>query len=314
MNAYCVIYSGMSAIKKLLLLVFLSVILIPPADAQIISPFAVNETDQQTGIMADSCENTYEVNRDSTWVLVEIAVHPKKPCTVFSYGYAPHAGNYRIRLRIKNNQGIDLVSTSTPFYLDAERPIVDQNASPDGESVSTRVHAPFELWWCYFIVDEAGVEYNIMVGNCHDGGNPLPPGPPVPDTSCTINSDNALSVSLGTLERSEISTSPDTVTAKNVPFTVNCTGGNVTVDMKLNYTPISIGNSQAVKTSANGVGVSVLYDNNPLTPADIKTVTFLQGSNTLNLSFAAVRDPVIKLEDIPTGAFTANAVLVMTQQ
>lgn len=88
----------------------------------------------------------------------------------------------------------------------------------------------------------------------------------------------------------------------------------ITANMKLNYTPISIGSSQAVKSSANGVGAAIFYGNKALSPSDVTSLNFLEGSNTLTLGFQAVRDSTVALKDIPTGAFTANAVLVMTQQ
>lgn len=84
--------------------------------------------------------------------------------------------------------------------------------------------------------------------------------------------------------------------------------------MTLNYTPISIGSSQAVKSSANGVGAAIFYGNKALSPSDVTSLNFLEGSNTLTLGFQAVRDSTVALKDIPTGAFTASAVLVMTQQ
>ncbi|WP_449548078.1 fimbrial protein [Lelliottia amnigena] len=143
---------------------------------------------------------------------------------------------------------------------------------------------------------------------------PVPPTPPIPDTSCTINNGNALSVSLGTLNRDEIPTVPDSGSAISKTISVNCTGGTVTANMKLNYTPISIGSSQAVKSSANGVGAAIFYGNKALSPSDVTSLNFLEGSNTLTLGFQAVRDSTVALKDIPTGAFTANAVLVMTQQ
>jgi len=88
----------------------------------------------------------------------------------------------------------------------------------------------------------------------------------------------------------------------------------VTANMKLNYTPISIGSSQAVKSSANGVGAAIFYGNKALSPSDVTSLNFLEGSNTLTLGFQAVRDSTVPLKDIPTGAFTASAILVMTQQ
>ncbi|ELY4156912.1 fimbrial protein [Cronobacter turicensis] len=233
----------------------------------------------------------------------------------YSQGYPPHAGNFTNKVIVSGSSGSPIYGsvTTNPFYLDATKSLAEQSVETTGPGMVV-VTVPANTSWkiCNYLVDDAGNLYYMYQSLC--GSNPVPPTPPIPDTSCTINNGNTLSVSLGTLERSEIPTAPGSGSAKSIPFAVNCTGGNVTVNMQMNYTPISVGSSQAVKTSANGVGVSVLYDNKPLSTTDITPVTFLQGSNTLNLSFEAVRDAAVKLEDIPTGAFTANAVLVMTQQ
>ncbi|EKY3118661.1 fimbrial protein [Cronobacter turicensis] len=235
----------------------------------------------------------------------------------YSQGYPPHSGNFRNKVIVSGPSGSPVYGSATtnPFYLDATKSIAEQSVATTGPSL-VAVTVPANTPWkvCNYLVDDAGKLHYMFDSQIPCGSNPVPPTPPVPDTSCTINNGNTLSVSLGTLERSEIPTAPGSGSAKSIPFAVNCTGGNVTVNMQMNYTPISVGSSQAVKTSANGVGVSVLYDNKPLSTTDITPVTFLQGSNTLNLSFEAVRDAAVKLEDIPTGAFTANAVLVMTQQ
>lgn len=84
--------------------------------------------------------------------------------------------------------------------------------------------------------------------------------------------------------------------------------------MQLSYTPISVSGTEVVKSSSNGLGVSIIYNDKPLSTTDTTPVTFISGSNTLDLAFEAVRDPAVDSGDIPTGAFSASAVLVMTQQ
>ncbi|MNE11402.1 hypothetical protein D3C80_1041580 [compost metagenome] len=173
---------------------------------------------------------------------------------------------------------------------------------------------------CAHLIGPDGKKFSLSAGagqalnRCYDGYTPLPPTPPTPTTSCSINNGNALSVSLGTLNRDEIPTVPDSGSAISKTISVVCTGGTVTANMQLNYTPISVGSNQAVKTSANGVGAAIFYSNKVLSPSDVTSVNFLEGSNNLTLGFQAVRDSTVALKDIPTGAFTASAVLVMTQQ
>ncbi|EOC0416704.1 fimbrial protein [Cronobacter malonaticus] len=298
--------------QKILLVIVLSLLSITTAIASIASPFQFYEVADNGSVLYHCDYGEMELVGGYHWMDDQIISNPNR-CSIDVYGYVPHSGNYRVRMRAKSTAGLNISATSNPFYLDATISIISQNVTATGSGTGVvRDYSPMTRWWCTYLVDDAGNEY--VVGYCHDGGTPIPPTPPVPDTSCTINNGNVLSVSLGTLERSEIPTSPGSGSAKSIPFAVNCTGGNVTVNMQLNYTPISVGSSQAVKTSANGVGVAIMYDNKPLSTTDITPVTFLQGSNTLNLSFEAVRDSAVNLADIPTGAFTANAVLVMTQQ
>ncbi|EGT5711720.1 fimbrial protein [Cronobacter dublinensis subsp. dublinensis] len=189
-------------------------------------------------------------------------------------------------------------------------------------STSSVKWLPQNIWYalCIAMVKDddpsKGVALVSTLGYTRCGGSLPPPSPtpPVPDTSCTINNNNALSVSLGTLNRDEIPTVPDSGSAISKTISVVCTGGALTANMQLNYTPVSIGSGQAVKSSANGVGAAIFYNNKLLAPTDVTAVNFLEGSNTLTLGFQAVRDATVALKDIPTGAFTASAVLVMTQQ
>lgn len=168
---------------------------------------------------------------------------------------------------------------------------------------------------CVYLVDDAGHRYTPGNSECDQTNvKPLPPTPPPPDTSCTINNGNALSVNLNTVDRAQLPTVPGSGSMRHLQVPVDCTGGNVTVNMKLNYTPIILTAGQVVKSSANGLGVSIVYNSKLLSSTDITPVTFLKGSNTLDLAFQAVRDPNVEIKDVPTGAFTASAVLVMTQQ
>ena len=84
--------------------------------------------------------------------------------------------------------------------------------------------------------------------------------------------------------------------------------------MNITYTAITIGSTQAVKTSANGVGTAIIYNNAAVSPTRKATINLKSGSNTVDLGFQAIRDSAVAVKDIPSGAFTASAVMVMTQQ
>lgn len=236
--------------------------------------------------------------------------------TVVQSAYVPHSGNYKVAITYWGE-----VAMTTSAYFDESISVNAQNVTVSGKD--SKVFYPWtdqNFDTCYFLVDESGTLHGITLANvsrassCDAIAPPLPPTPPQPPTSCTVNNGNALSVSLGTLDRADLPTIADSGTAKNMPFNVSCTGADVTVSMKLSYSSMPLGSSQAVKTSANGVGVAILYDGKPLSTTDTTSVIFLKGANTMNLGFEAVRDLTVDLKDIPTGAFTASAVLEMTQQ
>lgn len=265
---------------------------------------------------ATACYPASEGGGDTGDNTVEITANI---CTVNSNGYVPHEGNYKIRTKTFIETDTDTVDTSS-VWVDATKSINEQNLNVHGTSVTYTLPDGRRSWWgfCQYIVDDiTGEEWltGLSAGSVNCGGDKvLPPTPPAPDTSCTINGGNALSVPLGILDRSELPTVADAGDAKSFPITVNCTGADVTVSMKLSYSPISLGSSQAVKTSANGVGVAILYEGQPLSTSDTMPITFLEGSNSMSLSFEAVRDSAVELKDIPTGEFTASAILELTQQ
>ncbi|MCE9966393.1 fimbrial protein [Lelliottia amnigena] len=236
-------------------------------------------------------------------------------CTMGSPGYVPSSGYYFAQTDIMRNFSLMYSFKSNSAYIDGSKPVNSQTISLSAPgSYSLTLYTGEWTTLCAYLVNSVGTKY--ILGDYQQAcyGAPLPYTPTVPDTSCTINSGNALSVSLGTLNRDEIPTVPDSGSAISKTISVTCTGGKVTANMKLNYTPISIGSSQAVKSSTNGVGAAIFYGNKALSPSDVTPLNFLEGSNTLTLGFQAVRDSTVALKDIPTGAFTANAVLVMTQQ
>ncbi|ELY3543079.1 fimbrial protein [Cronobacter turicensis] len=296
-----ILYSSVSIIKNLLILMFMLIMPMHYATASITNAYTIT----MSGI-SDICNDGHGTD-------VSIDVRPGS--CVISEGYPPHTGYFKERVEFMSGFYPHFVESS-PFYLDATKSIAEQPIVMSGNSAKFSSGQGNYAYTCHYLVDEDGKKYYLyhMYSSCTGNAWPVPPTPPVPDTSCTINNGNALSVSLGTLDRAEIPTIPASGTAKNIPVSVNCTGADVTVNMQLNYTPLSIGGNDVVQTSTNGVGVAIMYDNKALSTTDITPVTFLEGSNTLNLAFQAVRDSGVELKDIPTGAFTANAVLVMTQQ
>jgi hypothetical protein len=225
--------------------------------------------------------------------------------------YVPHSGNYKVRAWLSYGEADD----STYAYFDANIPLNEQNVTVTSSSRNlpqSGVHS--NLDFCYYLIDESGNLYGNIKDFC-SGGTPLPPNPPVPPTSCSINNGNSLNVNLGTVERAQLITVPGTGSIQHIQIPVDCTGGvNVPVNMVINYTPLTVSGTQIVKTSSNGLGVSIIYNNKPISTSDNTVINFLSGSNVLDLGFEAVRDPKVSIADVPTGAFTASATIIMTQQ
>lgn len=228
--------------------------------------------------------------------------------------YVPVSGYYTVEAWFvddHNQQGRCYSNRSN--YIDASKPLNDQDVNP-GTSVGGNCHwgGSFVLDACDVLEAPDGKFYFLTTyGKCT--GETLPPTPLV-NTSCTVNSGNALSVSLGSLDRATLPTTPSSGTAKHIKIPVSCTGGDVTVSMNITYTAITIGSTQAVKTSTNGVGTAIIYNNAAVSPTSKATINLKSGSNTVDLGFQAIRDSAVAVKDIPTGAFTASAVMVMTQQ
>ncbi len=305
MDCYC-LATVRTIIFNILIMILMPILMIASARAGISGGYGMTYTNY-TGSSVTYCTDGNMSNQGGGTYDVTVQ---SGLCTISDAEYVPHSGNYRERMRVTG--AFSLTVTSSSVYLDATKPISAQSGYISGSGGSDHLYVGESMKWCRYLVDDAGAEYLLSQGYC--SGTPLPPTPPVPDTSCTINNGSALNISLGILERSELPTVPDSGTAVHKQIPVSCSGADVTVSMKLNYTPMTLGGSQAVKTSANGVGTAIIYNNKTLATTDSTQVKFLKGENILDLGFQAVRDSTVQIADIPTGAFSASAVMVMTQQ
>ncbi|HCW7019039.1 TPA: fimbrial protein [Citrobacter farmeri] len=242
---------------------------------------------------------------------------------MFGNVYVPKSGTYFIRFYagLRNNNSVNDHADSTTFYLDATKTLSSQADSISITTYTKKLGPELinqDVSFCDVLIDAQGNEYALIEGIACGAAVPLPPDPPAPETSCNINNGSGLSVHFDTIDRADLSTEPGVgnTALKNLQIPVTCTGGvDVSVKMKLaQYTPLTINSTEVIKTTANGVGVAVLYNDQPLTSAANIPVTLKSGSNTLNLDFQAVRNPAVAVGDVLPGYFTASAVLVMTQQ
>ncbi|KGP44080.1 fimbrial protein [Morganella morganii] len=179
--------------------------------------------------------------------------------------------------------------------------------------------APSAGGYCFTIEDtETGYEYRGDMGYGPDNrgkfcgdAHRLPVEPP----KCTLNGGTDLDVQLGKLERTDIAVKSGTTTPVTKDISIKCDGNiDYNATMKLEFTPISVSNEQVVSTSTTGLGVAVLYNGKTVQPGQTFPLSYQPGIHTLTLGFEAVRDPAINATDLKTGDFTANAILVFTEQ
>ncbi|EPQ0973017.1 fimbrial protein [Citrobacter farmeri] len=268
--------------------------------------------------------NTYcSVGADWIYVGTQPMIAGNACPVLFGDVYVPKAGTYFIRfyVAVQDNISIRDYADSSTFYLNTTKTLSDQAANISITSHDKMLDSRFfntDVTWCPVLADTQGNDYKLVEGDACGHATPLPPDPPPPETSCNINNGSGLSVHFDTIDRTDLSTEPGVgnTAIKNLQIPVNCTGGvDVSVKMQLTqYTPLKINRTEVIKTTTNGVGVAVLYNDQPLTSAANIPVTLKSGSNTLNLDFQAVRNPAVAVGDVPPGYFTASAVLVMTQQ
>lgn len=236
-----------------------------------------------------------------------------KACTLNPSGYVPASGQYRVKLFLLGTNRV--AAMSTPAYFDATKNLNQQSVTVSGTDVAIEITSQYAIHRCYMLVDSNNTEWTLNDSLGCSGYTPIPPTPPKP--SCSINSGGGLNVDLGTVERASLPTTPGTGQIQHKQISVTCTNESATavnVNMQLSYTPISIDGKSVIKSSSNGLGVSVIYNNQPLSPTDIKSLQFTTGSNSFDLGFEAVRNPAVAVGDIPTGGFSASAVLTMTVQ
>ncbi|ELQ6221726.1 hypothetical protein R2320_002996 [Cronobacter turicensis] len=242
--------------------------------------------------------------------------------TGFDKAYVPFSGQYKMRLRLCPNGDAKVRKSCTisksDGYIDSAllnltstTPLVKQDATFNLPAWRT---IPAQHSVCYTFVDSSGVEWATpALRTCQDGGQ-LPETP----ANCFLNSNVDMNVDLGTLERSKIATMPAYNAEGNVKkeFPVLCTrDGGVTLETTFQFTPITINGNEVVSTSLDNIGVAIFYNGKLVGPSSAPIVeSFPRDYSYRELTFQAVRNPNVSLKEIPTGDFTATAVLVMTEQ
>lgn len=230
----------------------------------------------------------------------------------------PKTGEYSLRLYICGGASPCTVGTSfmhvdtKPLQFESSLPINYKNYIFDYEG---DIPIPQKKVTSCYTLYGFGQDLALNGGYklfCAD----VTPAPAEP-TKCTINAGADLSVSLGTLDRTDIPTTPknngNNVVIKSIPVT--CTGdAEINVKTQFKYTPITVNNNNVISTTNSNIGVAIIYKDAVVNNSDSIDETYQNGTTNINLGFEAVRDPKVAIKDITTGDFSADAVMVMTQQ
>lgn len=234
--------------------------------------------------------------------------------------YAPFSGAYKMRLHLCYGIGhsrctlarsSDYRDSRNSVKLNSRAMIYEQTPDFGGLIGATTSQAAM---LCMTLVDTHNVEWSSSdATSCQDAGR-------LPDTpaTCYLNGNADLNVDMGTLERSSIATVPASGGPNNIKKTlpVLCTrDAGTTVLTTIQFTPITVSGSEVVSTSISNLGVAIFYDGKLIGPSSSPlTETFQVGYTDREFEFQAVRTSGVAIKDIPTGAFTASAVMIMTEQ
>ena len=229
----------------------------------------------------------------------------------------PVSGSYGVALYETNSPGPYEAGrgahfSSEKYYINAG---VELNTLQFTFSGTDKLWETPKTYMCYVLYKaDDWLNHQYQFNNTPQGctnGNVLPPAPVL--ITCTFNNGNALDVSLGDVDRSIIGTLPGTTPATDKLLDVTCTGtGTATYSIKFQYTPGSTDGNQYIHSSANGLSIAMSLNDTVVDTATTYTRTYNVGTQTEKLSFEPVRDPSVAYTDIPTGAFTASAVMIAT--
>lgn len=240
-----------------------------------------------------------------------------------SKAYVPKSGYYTTKVYwCAYPENMDTCSKGKgSVLLTGDRVWLEQSKSFDEQKIFNHDQtkkAPSAGGYCFTISDDNGYEYRGNMGYGPDNrgkfcgdAHRLPVEPP----KCTLNGSTDLDVQLGKLERTDIAVKSGTTTPVTKDISIKCDGNIVyNANMKLEFTPISVSNEKVISTSTTGLGVAVLYNGKAVQPGQTFPLSYQPGIHILTLGFEAVRDPAMAATDLKTGDFTANAVLVFTEQ
>ena len=235
----------------------------------------------------------------------------------FEDGYVPYSDSYGLRMFLcpSEGKGKCTISESMQYFdsvsrvnLISSRKVIEQEPWFMGfvGVVNTGSTA------CYAYVDSIGTFWKSEGDFFCSDAKTLPLEP----AFCYFNMNEDLNINMGALERSDISTIPGTsphTLKKNVD--VLCSGDSAAdVKIQFDFLPLSISGMDTINTSATGVGIALRFNGQVVGPTSIFSESYKPGVSSLLLDFEALRDPSQPVNEIPTGGFTAQAIMIVTQQ
>lgn len=234
--------------------------------------------------------------------------------------YVPFSGSYKMRMHLCYGIGHSRCTLAkSSDYRDSRNTVKLNSTSmiysqtPDfGGIIGATISQAAML--CVTLVDTHNVEWSSGdATTCQDAGR-------LPDTpaTCYLNGNADLNVDMGTIERSSIATVPASGSTGNIKKTlpVLCTrDAGTTVSTTIQFTPITVSGSEVVSTKLSNLGVAIFYDGKLIGPSSSPiTESFQVGYTDREFEFQAVRSSGVAIKDIPTGSFSASAVMIMTEQ
>lgn len=241
----------------------------------------------------------------------------------FRNAYFPAAGDFGIRLYICRSTEVAWCTISKSIhYIDGSKRVNGNTLktiaelNPNfGGNASSYMPGDMEYNICLAIIDEQGVAWRTDTDaiTCADAQ-----GLPTEPATCRINGGADLNVYMGTLERGDIAVTPNSSDNDVVrtEFSISCSGdAAVTLSTSFQFTPIIMDGKELISTTAANLGIAAFYNGQAVGPSTPPvTESFSSGNYNRELLLQAIRNPNVTLKEIPTGSFTASAVMVMTEQ
>lgn len=243
-----------------------------------------------------------------------------EPVAGFDNAYVTYTGRYSLYLHLCPAAGIAkctirqsgyTIKSSRSLNINSVVPLGKQNLDFGGNGSNMYISEGVNM--CFSLVDSSGVEWSTSAAfSCSDGmALPLTP------SFCYLNNNQLLDVDMGTLDRGTIATVAGTSAKVQKQVIINCSGtAQITAKLQLLYSPLQINGHEVIATNIQGLGVAVYLLGLEMGTLDNGlTLSFQPGSNpSLTLDFEVIRDLKVALSDIPTGKFSASAIMIMTQQ